>query len=122
MRNAAILFGNYLKIMSKEYSIEEIELTENFSRHIYDWYCENRIVNHPLSRADYVRGHNQRIETIFSDLKELIYLIEEQKYDEAVSHYGWMEDEARELLTQDIINYLENLKNETALIEKNDDF
>jgi len=116
------IFGNYLKIMSKEYSIEEIELTENFSRHIYDWYCENRIVNHPLSRADYVRGHNQRIETIFSDLKELIYLIEEQKYDEAVSHYGWMEDEARELLTQDIINYLENLKNETALIEKNDDF
>lgn len=116
-----MLFGNY-PIMSDEYTIEEIELTENFGKHIYNWYCENRIVDHPLSRADYVRGHNQRIVSIFSDLKELLYLIEEQKYDEAVSHYGWMEDEARELVTQDVIDYLEKLRIETTPIEKNDDF
>ena len=116
-----MLFGDYLT-MSEEYTIEEIELTENFSKHIYNWYCENRIADHPLSRADYVRGHNQRIESIFSDLKELLYLIEERKYDQVISHYGWMEDEAREVLTQDIIDYLEKLKIETASIEKNDDF
>ena len=116
-----MLFGNY-PIMSDEYTIEEIELTENFSKHIYNWYCENRIVDHPLSRADYVRGHNQRVESIFSDLKELTYLIEEQKYEQAISHYGWMEDEARELLTQDVIDYLEKLRIETTPIEKNDDF
>lgn len=121
MKKQDMLFGDYL-IMSEDYTIEEIELTENFGKHIYNWYCENRIVNHPLSRADYVRGHNQRIETIFSDLKELIYLIEERKYNEAISHYGWMEDEAKELLTQDVIDYLEKLKIETALIEKSDDF
>lgn len=121
MKKQDMLFGNY-PIMSEDYTIEEIELTENFSKHVYNWYCENRIVDHPLSRADYVRGHNQRIEVIFSDLKELIYLIEERKYDEAVSHYGWMEDEARELLTQDVVDYLEKLKSETTPIEKNDDF
>jgi hypothetical protein len=108
--------------MSEEYTLEEIELTEDFGRHIHNWYCENRIVDHPLSRADYVRANNQRVQVIFNDLKELNYLIEERKYNEALSHHGWMDDEARELVTQPIIDWLEKHRVQVDLIEKNDDF
>jgi len=108
--------------MSEEYTLEEIELTEEFNKHIYNWYVQNRIINHELSRADFVRGHNQRVKAIFSELSELCYLIEERKSNEAICHYGWMEEEAKELVTQEIVAYLEKLKAETAIIENNDDF
>jgi len=121
MRELDILFGNYLK-MNNEYSLEEIELTEEFNKHIYNWYVQNRIINHELSRADFVRGHNQRVKAIFSELSELCYLIEERKSNEAICHYGWMEEEAKELVTQEIVAHLEKLKAETAIIENNDDF
>lgn len=121
MKRQDTLYGNYQE-MSDEYTLEEIELTEEFNKHIYNWYVENRIINHELSRADYVRGHNQRINAIFSELNELCYLIEERKNNEAISHYGWMDDEARELVTSNIVDYIEKLKAETSLIEKDDDF
>ena len=108
--------------MSEEYTIEEIELTEDFAKHIYNWYNENFIVSHPLSRADYVRANNQRVQSVFSDLKELNYLIEERKHNETVSHYGWLDDETKELIPQSIIDHIEKLRSEVALIEKNDDF
>jgi hypothetical protein len=108
--------------MSGEYTIEEIELTENFSMFIYNWYCENKIINHPLSRADFVRANNQRVQVIFDDLKELNYLIEERKTNEVISHYGWMNEEAKELVPLEIINHIEKLKAENDFIEKNDDF
>lgn len=108
--------------MSNEYTFEEIELTENFAKFIYDWYCENRIVNHPLSRADYVRANNQRIQVIFEDLKELNYLIEERKIDQIISHYGWMDDEAKELVPFEIVEHIDKLKAGAALIENNDNF
>lgn len=108
--------------MSEEYTIDEINLTEEFNKHIYNWYVENRIINHELSRADYVRGHNQRVKAIFSELSELCYLIEERKSNEAICHYGWMDEEAKELVTREIINHLEKLKLETTSIERDDDF
>ena len=108
--------------MSEEYTFEEIELTEDFARYIYNWYCENMIVNHPLSRVDFVRANNQRVQAIFDDLKELNYLIEERKTHQILSHYGWMNEEAKELVTSNIIDYIEKLKAEADLIEKNDDF
>ena len=108
--------------MSEEYTIEEIELTEGFAKYIYDWYNESYIVNHPLSRADYVRANNQRVQSIFNDLKELNYLIEERKSNEILNHYGWMEEEAKELIPQSIIDHIEKLRSEVAFIEKNDDF
>jgi hypothetical protein len=108
--------------MSEEYTLEEIELTEDFSRYIYDWYCENMVISHPISRADFVRANNQRVQVIFDDLKELNYLIEERKTDQIISHYGWMNEEAKELVTPGIIDHIEKLKAEVALIEKNNDF
>ena len=108
--------------MSEEYTFEEIELTEDFARYIYDWYTENYIINHPLSRADYVRANNQHIQSIFDDLKELNYLIEERKTHQIISHYGRMNEEAKELIPSDVINHIERLKAETALIEKDDNF
>lgn len=108
--------------MSEEYTFEEIELTENFAKFIYDWYCENRIVNHPLSRADFVRANNQRVQAIFDDLKELNYLIEERKTDRIISHYGWMDEEAKELVPVEVVDYIEKLKAEVTFIESNDDF
>ena len=108
--------------MSDKYTFEEIELTENFARTTYDWYCENRIVNHALSRADYVRAHNQRINVIFTDLNELRYLLEERKNDEAISHYGWMDEEAKDLVPVDVVEHIEKLKAEASLIDKNDEF
>jgi hypothetical protein len=108
--------------MSDEYTMEEIELTENFAKFIYDWYCSNKIINHPLSRADYVRANNQRVQVIFDDLKELNYLLEERKHSEAISHYGWMDEEAKELVPFEIVEHIDKLKAEAALIENNDDF
>jgi hypothetical protein len=121
MRKQDTLYGNYLK-MSEEYTFEDIELTEDFARYIYDWYCENIIVNHPLSRADFVRANNQRVQVIFDDLKELNYLIEERKTDQIISHYGWMNEEAKELVPQNIVDHIEKLKAEYTLIKNNDDF
>lgn len=108
--------------MSEEYTLEEVLLTEEFGKYIYDWYVENRIINHPLSRADFVRGHNQRINVIFSDLKELKYLIEERKTNELVSHYGWMGEKAKELVPQEIVEYIQKLSLEASLIDKEDEF
>jgi hypothetical protein len=107
--------------MSEEYSLEEIELTEDFSRTIYNWYCENRIVNHALARADFVKGHNQRVNSIFQDLNELRFLIEERKTTEALCCYSCMGEEVLELIPQTIVDHLEKLKTEHALIENNDD-
>jgi len=108
--------------MSNEYTLEEIELTEDFSKLIYNWYCENRIVKHSLSRADHVRAHNQQVEFTFSDLKELCYLLEERKINEAISHYGWMNEEAKEVVPLYVVEYLEKLKAETSFAENDDDF
>jgi len=108
--------------MSEEYTIEEIELTEDFGRYIYNWYNENYIVNHPMSRADYVRANNQRVRSIFNDLKELNYLIEERKNNDVLNHYGWLDNEVKEVITQPILDHIEKLRSEAALIEKNDDF
>jgi len=108
--------------MSEEYTIEEIDLTEDFARHIYDWYSESYIVSHPLSRADFVRGNNQRVQAIFDDLKELNYLIEERKTSQIISHYGWMDEEAKELIPQSIIDYIENLKTTISLSENDEEF
>jgi hypothetical protein len=108
--------------MSDEYTLDEIILTEDFARTTYDWYNTNKIINHALSRADFVRAHNQRINSIFTDLNELRYLIEERKSNEAISHYGWMDEEAKELVPEEIVKHIEKLRRETALIDKNDEF
>jgi hypothetical protein len=108
--------------MSEEYTIEEIELTEDFGRYIYNWYNENYIVNHPMSRADFVRASNQRVRSIFNDLKELNYLIEERKHNEVVSHYGWLYDEVKELIPQSIIDHIESIDTTVSSTENDDDF
>jgi hypothetical protein len=100
------------------YSLEEVVMTEEFAKATYDWYCENRIINHELSRAEFVRAHNQRIEFIFSDLNELRYLIEEQKHNEAVCHYGWMDEEAKELVPQAVVDYLKTVDSHTENVEE----
>jgi len=107
--------------MSEEYTLEEIELTEDFARSTYNWYCENRIINHTLARADYVKGHNQRVNSIFQDLNELRFLLEERKTTEALCCFGCMDEETLELIPQAVVDYLERLKAENALIENNDD-
>jgi hypothetical protein len=121
MRRLDILSGNCLK-MNEEYPLEEVLLIEDFSKTIYDWYCTNKIVNHALSRADFVRAHNQRIQSIFSDLNELRYLLEERKANEAISHYGWMDEEAKELVPGIIVEYIEKLNSEASLTDNEDDF
>jgi hypothetical protein len=93
-----------------DFSLEEILMTEEFSQHIYRWWNENKIIKHALSRADYVRQHNQHIQVIFDDLKELNYLLESGKYTEAVCHYGWMDDEAKALVTPAVVNFIEKQK------------
>ena len=108
--------------MSDDYTLDEILLVEDYAKFVYDWYVENKIVQHALSRADYVRGHNQRIQVIFDDLNELRYLLEERKVDQIISHHAWMDEEAKELTPQSIIDYIENLKAEASLIEKDDEF
>jgi hypothetical protein len=109
-------------IMSEEYTIEEIELTEDFGRYIYNWYSENYIVNHPLSRADYVRANNQRVRSIFNDLKELNYFIEERKHNEVLSHYGWLDDEAKELIPQTVIDHIKNIDTTSLTTDNDEDF
>lgn len=121
MRKQVIFFGSYQK-MNEEYPLEEVLLIEDFSKTIYDWYCTNKIVNHTLARADFVRAHNQRIQSIFSDLNELRYLLEERKANEAISHYGWMDEEAKEIVPNDIVEYIEKLNSEASLTDNEDDF
>ena len=110
------------RIMSEEYTIEEIELTEDFGRYIYNWYNENYIVNHPMSRADFVRANNQRVRSIFNELKELNCLIEERKHSEVANHYGWMDDEVKELVPQYIVDHIKNIDTTVFALENDEDF
>jgi len=107
--------------MSEEYTIEEIELTEGFAKHIYDWYVANRIVNHALSRADYVRAHNQRIQSIFSDLRELNFLIEQRDYNGILNTWAFMDEETREIVPFHVIDYIDKIRSDHPYVEQNDD-
>jgi hypothetical protein len=108
--------------MSEEYTLEEVILVDEFAKFIYDWYVENRIIQHAITRADYVRGHNHHTKLIFDDLNELRFLLEERKVNEAISHYGWLDEEVRELVPQSIVDYINKLKEETLPVEEDDDF
>jgi hypothetical protein len=100
---------------------EEIELTEGFSKHIYDWYVENKIINHPLSRADYVRAHNQQIQSIFDDLKELLYCLEKRDSNAILNSWGLMDEEIRELVPFSVIDYIDKIRSEYQYEKQKDD-
>ena len=108
---------------NKTYTFEEIELTEDFSRHICNWRNENYIVNHALSRAEYVRENNQRVQLVFNELKELLHFLEEQDYNRVLNLWGLMDEEIRELVPFQVVDYIDKIRSEYYYEEqKEDDF
>ena len=103
-----------------EYTLEEIELTEDFSRHIVNWYKENFIVEHSLSRADFVRANNQRIQAIFDDLKHLLYYLEERNHTQAINLWRSLDSEAKEIIPENVIEHINTIQPES--IQEEDDF
>jgi len=120
MRRQGGWYGRNLT-MSKEYTIEEIELTEDFSRHICNWRNENFIVNHPLSRADYVRSNNQHVQLVFNELKELLHFLEEQDHNRVLNLWGLMDEETRELVPFQVVDYIDKIRSEYQYEDQKDD-
>lgn len=107
--------------MNKTYTFEEIEMTEDFSRHISNWRNENFIVNHPLSRADYVRANNQHVQIIFNDLKELLHFLEEKDNNRVLNLWGFLDEEAKELVPFSVVDYIDKIRSEHQYEEQKDD-